>query len=86
MVDRWFATAVSSRADGPLIFYGDHIAEVTALRANNERLVETTERALDEIKALVVAAFADKRLAKSNLNAAAHKIEALRSALAAAKH
>lgn len=36
---------------------------------------------IDEIKALVVASFKDGRIAKSNLNAATHKLTALRAAL-----
>lgn len=61
-------------------FFEDTAAIITELRERRAQAVAV--EGLAEIKALVVAAFNDSRIAKSNLNAAAHKLSSLISALA----
>ena len=60
------------------------LAAASPVTASDERAVEALLGAIDEIKALVVASNKDSRLAKSNLNSAAHRLNDLRAALAAA--
>jgi len=81
MVDRWFAKAVSSQGDGPLVFYGDYVVLLERLTASEaeatdlRRKLEEAERERDAmVRGLSALVHCQSALSRSSMRSAAADI------------